>query len=145
LQARRITAFQEDVGALLKIDFFFPTGAPASDAGSGTRAEKEVGLTQRGHSRRSYTGSPNAACTPDEIIVALVPNRNRMRAGSVLSDGDHLVGLGVLKVLLYELVAPLIVIGKAHQNPGFFAAVLAIPNWSAISVKVRRVTLFPSR
>ena len=62
-------------------------------------------------------------------IVALVPNRNQ-DAGRFpcFQDCDHLVGFGVLEVLLHELVAPALVAiafgSIQNRSTPFFASVL---------------------
>jgi hypothetical protein len=119
LQARRITAFQKGVGALLKIDFLFPhpnrqpvmlvEADPCGKREVGTHADEHAAPMRIVHVEVELV-HPALFVLQMGAFVALVSDGHQ-HAGRFprFQDRHYLIGFGILEIRFHELVAPALV------------------------------------
>src|SRR5262249_29925974 len=138
LQAQRMATLQEGVGTLLKIDSLFPHAnrQPVVLVEADSRGKWEIGTHAHLHPApvrivhvEVILIHPALLVLQMRAIVVLVPNRHQHACWlPCLQDRHHLVGFGILEILLHELVSPALVVTALgsiqKRNAPFFGSVL---------------------
>src|SRR5262244_998550 len=138
LQAQRMATLQEGVGTRLKIDSLFPHAnrQPVVLVEADSRGKWEIGTHAHLHPApvrivhvEVIWIHPALLVLQMRAMVVLVPHRHQDACWLPgLQDRHHLVGFGILEILLHELVSPaLVVIARGSiqkRNAPFFGSVL---------------------
>src|SRR5262249_7351611 len=137
LQAQRMATLQEGVGTRLKIDSLFPHSnrQPVVLVEADSRGKWEIGTHAHEHPApvrivhvEVILIHPALLVLQMRAIVVLVPNRHQDACWlPCLQDRHHLVGFGILEILLHELVSPALVVialgSIQKRNAPFFGSV----------------------